>query len=437
MLRICQEFIHEASSLTNKTLLNSIYDHIIFDFRIWNKAEYEIRIGHIQYISTIIKDDKKYFRKKYGIQFFLDIIKTYFGTTSSKSQASFQTTTNENYLNPNYLLAESNLTNNLTNNQTQSGGLIDDEDLRNLRNSFFGLIKYYAQKEIKINEVNAMISFLSTTTRNTSFQNDLLDVLISLLEAPNSTDQLYLLLYEPNIADGFYSLLVQTDLNEQVQKKIIKLIRILLKTKKVYDKSKSRLRLEDCGTYAGLVSKLVTEYSHYSHIQSQKFNENLPIDLLENFLLEETAITNYDNLWHILSLLNQTPVALITDMDVLIKTRLKACEIIVKFIFTTTSSIRLLTKTPAWQGTICQLFCIDKRVNQGTKGDIPPIVVSASSYINNNNDDDDVEENEDEWENLDMNTSDVENGETSKVVDEKQALLTSTPSRENKKKNRG
>ena len=34
--------------------------------------------GHIQYLSTIIKDDRKHFRKKYGVQYFLDIIRTYY-----------------------------------------------------------------------------------------------------------------------------------------------------------------------------------------------------------------------------------------------------------------------------------------------------------------------------------------------------------------------
>lgn len=35
-------------------------------------------VGHIQYLSTIIKDDKKYFRKKYGVQFLLDVINAYY-----------------------------------------------------------------------------------------------------------------------------------------------------------------------------------------------------------------------------------------------------------------------------------------------------------------------------------------------------------------------
>ena len=241
LLRMAQEFVAEASLIGDKCLLNLIHEHLIFDFRIWNKAEYEIRIGHIQYVSTIVKDDKKYFRKKYGIQFFLDIVKTYFGSSSGAKQDANQSNMSDiNYLNAN------NMTNKLTEHT------INDEDMRNLRSSFFGLIKYYAQKEIKIGELQAMISFLANSCRNVLFQNDMLDLLSTLVEAPhNASDQLVLLLFEPNIADSLYALVTQPDLDKTVQSKLLRLLRMLLKTKKVYEKSKSRLRLEDCGGFAG------------------------------------------------------------------------------------------------------------------------------------------------------------------------------------------
>jgi len=35
--------------------------------------------GHIQYLITIIKKDRKHFRKKYGVQCVLDIIRLYYG----------------------------------------------------------------------------------------------------------------------------------------------------------------------------------------------------------------------------------------------------------------------------------------------------------------------------------------------------------------------
>ena len=103
LLRVFQQIVNDIQTLVDKNLLNAIYENLIFDFRIWNKADYEIRIGHIQYILTLVKDDKKYFRKKYGIQFFLDIIKTYFGRNSSSPETEHETksATNINFLNSN------------------------------------------------------------------------------------------------------------------------------------------------------------------------------------------------------------------------------------------------------------------------------------------------------------------------------------------------
>ncbi|CAL1548197.1 unnamed protein product [Lymnaea stagnalis] len=67
------------------TLLQHIYHYILFDFSLWSKTHFAVRIvtkskvRHIQYLSTIIKEDRKYFQKKYGVQFFLDIIRAYYG----------------------------------------------------------------------------------------------------------------------------------------------------------------------------------------------------------------------------------------------------------------------------------------------------------------------------------------------------------------------
>ena len=34
--------------------------------------------GHIQYLSTIIKDDRRHFRKTFGVQYILDVIKFHY-----------------------------------------------------------------------------------------------------------------------------------------------------------------------------------------------------------------------------------------------------------------------------------------------------------------------------------------------------------------------
>jgi neurobeachin-like protein 1/2 len=61
-LQLLVEAIQNEVPAANLDLLHVLYKELVFDFRIWSKAQFQIIIGHIQYISTIIKDDRKYFR---------------------------------------------------------------------------------------------------------------------------------------------------------------------------------------------------------------------------------------------------------------------------------------------------------------------------------------------------------------------------------------
>lgn len=106
-----QLLIEQVSVEKNTQLLQQMYQHLLFDFSIWNSGDFPFRIGelcnlgncaetqypschinlylgsnrklyivgHIQYLSTIIKDSRRVFRKKYGVQFLLDTLRIYYG----------------------------------------------------------------------------------------------------------------------------------------------------------------------------------------------------------------------------------------------------------------------------------------------------------------------------------------------------------------------
>lgn len=59
-------------------LLEQIYENVVFNFAIWSACDFQLRIGHIQFISTIVKDKPSQFKKSYGVQFLLDVIKMYY-----------------------------------------------------------------------------------------------------------------------------------------------------------------------------------------------------------------------------------------------------------------------------------------------------------------------------------------------------------------------
>ena len=84
--------------VTNETVLQSVHENLLFDFRIWSSSEFNVRIGHIQFISTQIKDNPPRFRSQYGVRFFLDIITQYYGESASIENSAGRNGGNEVHL---------------------------------------------------------------------------------------------------------------------------------------------------------------------------------------------------------------------------------------------------------------------------------------------------------------------------------------------------
>ncbi len=74
-----EQLIESSRTIDSSYLLTTqIIQNILLDFNLWNKSIYHVRILHLQYLFKLIKDDKKYDRDKFGVQFFFDILKQYF-----------------------------------------------------------------------------------------------------------------------------------------------------------------------------------------------------------------------------------------------------------------------------------------------------------------------------------------------------------------------
>ena len=69
----CSRLIEISNLLTNQLI-----QFILLDFGLWVKAKYQVRIAHLQYVAAVIKDDKNYYRTKFGVQFFLDTLREHF-----------------------------------------------------------------------------------------------------------------------------------------------------------------------------------------------------------------------------------------------------------------------------------------------------------------------------------------------------------------------
>ncbi|KAM8788211.1 neurobeachin-like protein 1 [Rhynchonycteris naso] len=56
-----QLLIEHVSLEKNMQLLQQMYQYVLFDFHIWNHGDFPFQIGHIQYLSTIIKESRRVF----------------------------------------------------------------------------------------------------------------------------------------------------------------------------------------------------------------------------------------------------------------------------------------------------------------------------------------------------------------------------------------
>ncbi|KAK0040263.1 neurobeachin-like protein 1, partial [Biomphalaria pfeifferi] len=303
VLMAVQYLVEDCDDRTavKSTLLQHIYHYILFDFSLWSKTQFAVRIGHIQYLNTLIKDDRKYFRNKYGVQFFLDIIRAYYSTPEDSH--------------------------------------LSEDDGKVIRTSLFSLIKFYVMNTIKSEELTQIMSFL-LAVKQPALLLEAMDLLISLLENPNrKQDQLILLLYEAYQAEMFYKLLTYPSQPIIFYEKIVKILYILLKSERVYEKNKSRLRLADIGHW-GLIN-LMSLYD-ISAPMIKRF--------IEQVSFTETPQT-YGAVLAVLGLVHNC------GMDI----KSEASRQLLAIIVSKSGAAKGLAKQLGWQENITRLLTLDRK----------------------------------------------------------------------------
>lgn len=128
VLMAVQLLVEFARDAQDPAFLQSLYQHILFDMRIWGRSQFHVRIGHVQYLSNLIHEDRHSFRKKYGPQYLLDVIKQHYQ------------------------------------NDDQSDLSIDDR--KTMRLALLGILKMYINKEITAGDISAITGFLWSVRDN-------------------------------------------------------------------------------------------------------------------------------------------------------------------------------------------------------------------------------------------------------------------------------
>ncbi|MGH0138239.1 UNVERIFIED_CONTAM: hypothetical protein FKN15_069576, partial [Acipenser sinensis] len=216
VLRACQFLIEQMCSEGNNVLLHYLYQHLLFDFRIWSHGDFAVRLGHIQYVSSIIKDNKQRIRRKYGVQYVLDSIRTHYGG--------------------------------------EKDGAVPTDDVRTVQTSLFQLVREFLSRAVAPEELQSILSY-AAAVQDEQQVCGVLEVIHGLLRGGPTREQLFGLLVDTGHIEVLYSLLLQKNYSDELRERVFKILYKILKFDKVPERSKHRLKLKDIG-YQGLISCL-------------------------------------------------------------------------------------------------------------------------------------------------------------------------------------
>lgn len=167
-------------------------------------------------------------------------------------------------------------------------------------------------------------------------------MLISHMEKKSCRDQIFLLMYEPHSAELLYALLIDKEFSMDLKQKVLRFLSLLLRSERVYERHKTRLRLQDGsvignsnGMYLGLVS----------YLHEQVLTMEVVVMLMEQLLMTD-ANNNYAGA---LMLLN---VLALADLDI----KLEVAKKVLTTTFMKPQAPQLFAKQTAWQDSIARLL---------------------------------------------------------------------------------
>ncbi|NXH52910.1 NBEL2 protein, partial [Rhabdornis inornatus] len=293
-LMASQILMEQVASEGSGLLLHLLYQHLLFDFRIWSNSDFAVRLGHIQYLASVVKDHKQRIRKKYGVQFILDSIRTYYGTSREKTTAT--------------------------------------DDIRTVQTSLFSLVKDFFCRSFSGEEMQSLLNYLAGAQDEQQVCGAL-EVIHSLLKGSPAQEQLFAFLFEPGHVELLFSLLVQKKFSDEVRERVFKVLYKMLKYEKVPERSKSRLKLKDIG-YHGLISHL----------------SDIPGSMLLFRCLSEQVLgadpPNYKDLVAVVYLSHRAELSI----------RLDICRKLFHLIYAQQDLVKQLARLAGWQDTLTKLY---------------------------------------------------------------------------------
>ncbi|XP_058412923.1 neurobeachin-like protein 2 isoform X2 [Diceros bicornis minor] len=297
VLMSAQMLMEQVAAEGSGSLLYLLYQHLLFNFHLWTLSDFAVRLGHIQYVSSIVREHRQKLRKKYGVQFILDALRTHYSPQ-------------------------------------RECPLVAD-DLRTVQTSLLGLVREFLARSSSTDDVQVMLSFLAAAGDDGQVVGTL-DLLLALLQSSSAQESLAVFLLEPGNLEVLLALLVRPRSLPLLPDRVCKILRRLQQNERLPERSRQRLRLRDCGLQ-GLIACL----------PEGAVSPQLCQGLYKLFLGADCL--------NLSDLLAVVQLSLQADLSV----RLDICRQLFHLIYGQPDIVRLLARQAGWQDMLTRLYVLE------------------------------------------------------------------------------
>uniref|UniRef100_A0A2I4B951 Neurobeachin-like protein 2 n=1 Tax=Austrofundulus limnaeus TaxID=52670 RepID=A0A2I4B951_AUSLI len=292
-LMACQLLLEQVFSEGNSPLLQQLYQHLLFNFRIWTRSNFAVCLAHVQYMSSVINKSKQRMKKKYGVQYLLDTIRTHYSVE-------------------------------------EDGSPLSDEK-QTIQTSLFALLKDFL-KSPTADELHSVLAYI-LTAREEQQVVKALDVLYELLRSSPPREQVQAVLLEWGV-EQLYCLLLTPSFGDEARERVFRVLCKILKSEKVSERNKQRIKLKDSG-YVGLVC----------------FLDGAPVTMttvrcLYKQVLATDQSPNFRDLLAVVCLSHRAELTV----------RLDVCRKLFHLIHANDDYVKQLAKQPGWQDILTKLY---------------------------------------------------------------------------------
>uniref|UniRef100_A0AC11CKJ1 Neurobeachin like 2 n=1 Tax=Ovis aries TaxID=9940 RepID=A0AC11CKJ1_SHEEP len=297
VLMSAQLLMEQVAAEGSGPLLYLLYQHLLFNFHLWTLSDFAVRLGHIQYVSSIVREHRQKLRKKYGVQFILDALRVHYSPQRERPLAA--------------------------------------DDLRTVQTSLLGLAREFLVRSSTADDLQVVLNFLAASGDDGQVVGAL-DLLLALLQGSPAQESLAVFLLEPGNLEVLLALLVRPRPMPLLPDRVCKILRRLQQNERLPERSRQRLRLRECGLQ-GLVACL----------PEGAVSPQLCQGLYKLFLGADCL--------NLSDLLAVVQLSLQADLSV----RLDICRQLFHLIYGQPDIVRLLARQAGWQDVLTRLFVLE------------------------------------------------------------------------------